>query len=268
MMNVVFIGAGRLATNLAQALSKAGHRILQVYSRTEESAVELVAKLAREADAHCSGVTEPEAVTSIAALRKDADVYVIALKDSVLPSLVQQIVEGREEAVFLHTSGSMPMDVLASAPHHGVLYPLQTFSKERSVAFDKIPFFIEGCDEHSLTVARELAESVSTTVSVLSSEERRQIHLAAVFVNNFVNHCYTMAADILDRYNLPFSHLVPLIDETACKIHAMPPREAQTGPAIRYDENVIGKHLAMLADEPQLRAVYEMMSRSIHNHHS
>ncbi len=252
-MNIAFVGAGRLATNLALALKRGGHNIVRVYSRTQESASELAMRVGAES------------VTTLDALGDDADAYVVALKDSALPVLLDVLCKGREDKIFLHTSGSVPMSVFEKhLSHYGVLYPLQTFSKERIVDFDDIPMFIEGSDEHTLTVTRVLAESVSSKVAPLSSADRKHIHLAAVFVNNFVNHCYTMASDILAKYDLPFDYLLPLIDETARKVHQMKPQEAQTGPAIRYDENIIRSQSSMLADNPPVREIYDKMSLNIH----
>ncbi len=262
-MKIVLVGAGKLAANLGLALVGAGHDILQVYSRTMPSAETLATML------------DAQPVSTFDALERCADVYIIALTDTALGDSIPRIVEGREEGVFLHTSGSMPMAVFEDAVdgkdkgiHYGVLYPLQSFSKERHVDFRNIPFFIEGVDEKTLDVARTLAESVSNTVQMLSSEDRRHVHLAAVFANNFANHCFTVAADILAKYNLPFSHIAPLIAETAAKISSMHPKDAQTGPALRYDKNVIRKHLDMLSDSPDAQEIYDVMSRSIHNRHS
>ncbi len=282
-MEIVLVGAGKLAKNLGLALFQAGHRIQQVYSRTNESAEAL------------ANILNAQSVSSFEKIDRQADAYIIALTDAALADAVPTIVEGREEGVFLHTSGSMPMSVFeggatgnmtgnttgdmtsdttgganggATPLHYGVLYPLQSFSKERRVDFREIPFFIEGADEKALSVARMLAESLSTTVQMLSSEDRRKVHLAAVFANNFANHCFTVAADILEKYNLPFSHIAPLIAETANKIGTIHPKDAQTGPALRYDENVIKKHLDMLADNPDAQEIYDIMSRSIHNRHS
>ncbi len=251
-MKIVFVGAGRLATNLGRALMEAGHDIVQVYSRTQESAGAM------------AQIVGASPATSIAAVRKDADVYILALKDSVLADIIPQLCKG-SEAVFLHTSGSVPMEVFQGmALHYGVLYPLQTFSKERAVDFADVPFFLEASGERAMRVAEELAQSVSNNVSRLSSADRKQIHLAAVFACNFTNHCYSMAADILGKHGLPFSHLLPLIDETAQKVHTMSPREAQTGPAVRYDENIIRAHGEMLRDNPFVKDIYDRMSMNIH----
>ena len=155
------------------------------------------------------------------------------------------------------------MSVFGTLRHHGVIYPLQTFSKERRVDFSRVPLFIEANNALALHVARLTAERVSDNVRELDSERRRYLHLAAVFACNFANHCYELASEVLATHGLPFDALLPLIEETASKVQSMHPREAQTGPAVRYDEAVISRHLDMLSGEPRLHDIYQLMSRSV-----
>lgn len=252
-MKVVLIGAGRLAHHLGRALLAAGHDIMQVYSRTMESAGRLAA------------IAGGSPTTNVADITVDADVYIMAVKDSALPDLIPQVCKGREQKVFLHTAGSIPIDVFKGmALHYGVLYPLQTFSKERDLDFSVIPCFIEGNDDYAKNAVMRLAQSVSTNVRFMSSEDRRYVHLAAIFACNFVNHCYALSADILARHGIPFGIMLPLIDETASKVHTMTPAEAQTGPAMRYDENVIRSQSQSLAYNPFVKDIYDRMSISIH----
>lgn len=252
-MDVVLIGAGRLATHLGMALKQAGHRIQCVYSRTMASASALAAQ------------TGGVAVDDVQQVPQTADVFVMAVKDAVLATLAAQLAKGREGQVFLHTAGSMPMDLFQGlVRHYGVFYPIQTFSKERQVDFSEIPVFIEGCDDEALHRARTLAESVSRRVFLMSSDERKYLHLAAVFACNFTNHCYALASDILHEHGLPFDVMLPLIDETTRKVHDFEPKDVQTGPAVRYDENVISMQTALLADHPLAQDIYERMSQSIH----
>ena len=251
-MRIVFVGAGRLPTNLAVALKEKGHMVEAVYSRTHESA-EALASLV-------GGV----AVTDVRLLPQEADAFILAVKDAALPDLIPPLAEGRGEQAFFHTAGSVPMNVFGSHRRHGVLYPMQTFSKERQVDFAHIPFFIEGSNPETLQLARQLATSVSSEVHELDSEARRFLHLSAVFACNFANHCYALSAEILEKHGLPFSVMLPLIEETARKVETLHPRQAQTGPAIRYDENVIEAQKRLLADEPMMRDIYDLMSKSIH----
>lgn len=253
-MNIVFVGAGNLATSMGMALACAGHKIVQVYSRTMESAERL------------AGMLSAEAINDLGALDKGADVYVLAVKDSVIKDLLSQICIDVKGKVFLHTSGSMPMGVFAGYfEHYGVLYPLQTFSKERVLDFNNIPCFVEGNCAAALSIAENLAKDISENVRRISSEQRRQMHLAAVFACNFANHCFAIAAELLEKNGLEFDVLLPLIDETVSKVHDMHPRKAQTGPAVRFDENIIGKHIEMLEDNMLQADIYSKMSRSIFN---
>lgn len=223
-----------------------------MYSRTEESAAALAAKVGAQPVCRMDDVG-------------DADVYVVAVKDAVLADVVRQLCKGRAARVFLHTAGSMPMQVFDGlAAHYGVLYPMQTFSKERALDFSRIPIFLEGSDPVALGVARTLAESVSRQVVELSGEGRRRLHLAAVFACNFANHCYELASEVLQEQGLPFSVMQALVDETAAKVSELSPRQAQTGPAVRYDQNVMEAQLSLLADRPLAQQIYRLMSKSIH----
>lgn len=250
-MDIVLVGAGNLATNLGYALKSAGHHILQVYSRTEESASTLAGLL------QCGYTTVPEAVVP------EADMYIFSVKDSVLKSLADKLREGRDEALFVHTAGSMDMDVL-NGRRRGVLYPMQTFSKSRLVDFRHIPCFVEAAEAADLAILKDLAGSVSDSVHELSSEDRKYLHLAAVFCCNFANHCCAIGAEILERHGIPFEVMRLLIKETADKLGSLSPREAQTGPAVRYDVNVISRQRELLADIPEFQKVYDMMSEGIH----
>ena len=252
-MRIVMIGAGRLATQLAPALKKAGHDIVCIYSRTMASA-ETLARL-----------TGSMAVCDTDALPTDADIYILSVKDSVLAELIPQVTKGRVGRVFLHTAGSIPMGIFDGSAHrYGVMYPMQSFSKERAVDFSVIPVFIEGSDDETLDVIRRLANSVSNNVRVLSSADRQYLHLAAVFACNFVNHCYAMAAQLLEEHGMTFDVMLPLIDETARKVHELHPLQAQTGPAVRFDENVINHQIQLLGQHPQMQELYERLSHHIH----
>lgn len=253
-MKIVLIGAGNVATHLGIALQKAGCLILQVYSRTEESASALAARLSVDY------TIVPDEI------RRDADLYIVALKDAVLRQLAPVLVKGREQALFVHTAGSMSMDLWKGLiKRYGVLYPMQTFSKQREVDFNTVPFFIEASAPAEVELLRMVAVRLSPKVYEVTSGQRRYLHLAAVFACNFANHMYALSSHILEKQGIPFEVMLPLIDETAGKVHELSPTQAQTGPAVRYDENVISKHLEMLADEESLQELYEKISKSIHN---
>ena len=253
-MDIVFVGAGRLATNLAKALTAdGGHTVTAVYSRTMA-----------HADALCR-LVGGRATDQIDELPLAADAFILVVKDSAIAELLPRLTEGRQGQAFFHTSGSVPMSVFGNHACHGVIYPLQTFSKERQVDFSHIPVFVEGNCERAVQLAQTLAASVSRRVEQRTSEERHVLHLAAVFASNFANHCYSLAAQVLEEAGMSFDVLLPIIDETARKVHSIHPREAQTGPAIRYDEQVIEGHLGMLRHDAMAHDVYQLMSQSIHS---
>ena len=126
-----------------------------------------------------------------------------------------------------------------------------------------IPLFLEANTQKDADYLKNIASALSENVRFMSSEKRRSLHLAAVFACNFTNHIYALSYKLLEEEGISADVLLPLIDETAAKIHLMSPAAAQTGPAIRYDENVINKHLAMLND-PDMRSIYQLLSRSIY----
>jgi predicted short-subunit dehydrogenase-like oxidoreductase (DUF2520 family) len=249
-MKIVIIGSGNLATQLSLALKEAGKDIIQVYSRTEEHARTLAEKIG-------CGFT-----TSVDDVNRKADLYIVSIKDDAIRAMAAKL---GGVGMIIHTAGSIPMNVFSGhADHYGVLYPMQTFSKERLVDFSRVPFFLEASDAQTMACAHAIAGAVSNNVSELPSDKRRQLHLAAVFACNFANHCYELSAEILERHGIPFDVMLPLIDETAAKVHHLSPKEAQTGPAVRYDENVIRAHTTLLKDQPTVQQIYQTMSHSIH----
>ena len=249
---IVLIGAGNVATHLGLAFQAKGCEIVQVYSRTEESAKDLAERL------------QVPYTVSLEEVSVDADLYIVAVKDAALQEVIPSLVKGREDALFVHTAGSIPMDVWKGcARRYGVFYPMQTFSKLRMVDFSSVSFFVEASGSNELVFLKELAMSLSPKVYEASSEQRRYLHLAAVFACNFTNHMYALSASLLEKQGLPFDAMLPLIDETARKVHELPPVQAQTGPAIRRDENVMDKHLAMLSEESVMREIYEKISKNI-----
>ena len=251
-MNIVIIGSGNLATHLSLALKTAGETLTQVYSPTRQHAQELAAKLSCGS---CDHIDE---------IDKNADLYILSIKDDALSNLAATICHDRPEAVFIHTAGSVPMDIFKPyARRYGVLYPMQTFSKHRQVDFRPIPCFIEGSDEQTLLQIRALAERISDKVVEADSAKRRQLHLAAVLACNLTNHCYRLAERVLQEAQIDWQLFLPLIDETAKKVSEMSPKDAQTGPMVRYDVNVMNRQLELLPDE-RTRQIYRLMAESIH----
>ena len=193
----------------------------------------------------------------------DADIYIIAVKDSAIQEILENI-NLNEDQLIVHTAGSVPMSILDGFTNcYGVFYPLQTFSKSRKVDFSNIPICIEANHPSTTMKLEKLGERLSSSVNQINSEERKSLHLAAVFVNNFVNHFYSIGAEILHDKKLDFGLLKPLIRETAEKINTLHPLEAQTGPAKRNDQSIINAQLKMLHDQPEYQKIYSFVTESI-----
>lgn len=258
-LTITFIGAGNVATHLAPALARKGGRINQIYSRTENSAQTLASAL------------ECPFTTDLTEVSPDADIYIVSVKDSALEEVIDTLTRhANPNALYVHTAGSMPMDVWkGKVRRYGVLYPMQTFSKQREVDFTSVPFFIEAACSKDTELLEELAGRLSPKVYKASSEQRKYLHIAAVFACNFTNHMYAISEHLLKAHGLPFEAMLPLIDETARKVHGLSPVEAQTGPARRDDRNVIDRHMNMLEKEnPELAALYGLVSKNIHIYES
>lgn len=256
-MKIAIIGAGRVAWNLAPALNQKGAEVIEVWSKSRASAEALAGQIG-------CGYT----FGTLDGVTREADLYLIAVKDAALPEVIRHLHVGREQALMAHTAGSMPLSLFAEADHErgGVFYPMQTFSKEREVDFTQVHFFIEAKQEDDEKLLSDLAVTLTCNADFVhhsTSAMRRRLHLAAVFACNFTNHCCTLADDVLADAGLDFSVLLSLVDETIAKLHQLPPAQAQTGPAIRHDENVLGLQRAMLSDRPDLQEIYSLLSKSI-----
>lgn len=245
------LGAGNVATHLSFALQNAGINISQVYSRTEDAAKLLSVQI---------NATFTNKISDICT---DADIYFYCLKDSVLAEIIPEI--KALEAIHIHTAGSMNIDVFAPYfKNYGVLYPLQTFSKNKAVNFSEVPVFIEASNEKVEIKLNYLASLITTKVYQISSEQRIKLHLAAVFACNFTNYLYTLSSEIVAEAQLPFDILIPLITETADKIKILPPYDAQTGPAVRNDQNVILKHFSLLSESKDKYKIYKELTKQIY----
>ncbi|WP_233582324.1 Rossmann-like and DUF2520 domain-containing protein [Prevotella sp. OH937_COT-195] len=248
---IVIIGAGNLATNLGEALLRQGIKVEQVFSRTERSAESLAKRLGSRRTTSFDGI-----VTG-------ADLYIVSVKDCVLDIVLPKVLEKAAGGIVVHTAGSVPLSVFGDTNvAHGVFYPMQTFSKQKNVNFREISIFVEASDERTCEVLECFSHELTEKVYRLDSEKRRYLHVAAVFVCNFANHCFAIADDLLSAHNIPFSVMLPLINETVKKLEMLSPRESQTGPAARRDIDVINEHLELI-ESPVARDIYEIMSKSI-----
>lgn len=247
---IVILGAGNVATHLSIALKKAGFSIKSIYSKTIESAKELALKV----DSHYTN--------EISEIPVEADLYIISVKDTVVEEIIKHL--NLKNGVIVHTAGSISLDVFENQfKNYGVFYPLQTFSKSRNIDFSNIPICIEANNKQLEIKLLNLANNLSSSVYLINSEKRKILHLAAVFACNFANHMFSAATVILDQSGVSFDLLKPLIIETAQKAIDSNPIKAQTGPAVRNDQNVIHKHLEMLKDNSEFEKIYSFVCDSI-----
>ena len=248
---IVMIGAGHVAFHFANALHSKGYHIVQVYSRTIESAKAL------------ADLVQAEAITSIGAIDLTTDVFIFALNDNVLEETIHRINFSGQLA--LHTSGTLSIDIFkGKAEFYGVLYPLQTLSKFRKVNMQEIPLLIEANSSKELSNLKLLAQAISARVMITDSLQRRKIHLAAIFASNFANHMYVIADELMKKSGFSYELLKPLILETALKaVECGNPMAAQTGPAVRLNKSVVEKHREMLASNSDLQNIYTSISNHI-----
>lgn len=246
MIRIVLIGAGNVAHHLLQAFSASKLvTVAQVYNHSETGLGQL----------SFSGKK-----TTVLEKLEDADAYIMAIPDDAVATVSKALpFSGR---LVIHTSGSVPLDAIDPKNNRGVLYPLQTFSKQRHLDYATIPVCLEAESEKDYMLLERLGKAISGQTHRISSEERKQLHLAAVFVCNFVNHLYHIGFEITGKNQLPFSLLLPLIRETASKLDSGTPAELQTGPAKRNDKKTMAKHLDAL-DLPEHKKIYSLLSEAI-----
>ncbi|HNP66702.1 MAG TPA: DUF2520 domain-containing protein [Aequorivita sp.] len=246
MIKVVFLGFGNVNSHLLNALNKSTEiSVKQVFNRNY---IKLISSFEH--------IQFTDDISKIA----DADIYIIGIPDDAISTFSESLTF--QNKLVVHTSGGAAMNALSSKNQRGVFYPLQTFSKQREVDFEEIPICIEAENTEDLEILRKLGETISENVVEISSEKRAKLHLAAVFVNNFVNHLYEIGSEILNEEDLPFHLLKPLIAETASKIETLSPEEAQTGPAKRNDKKTIEKHLHLLTDSPHAK-LYKLFTEQL-----
>ena len=246
MIKIVLLGAGNVGTHLCRALqNKEGLEIIQWYNRSLNSLEEELV---------------PFAVTQNLNDIIEADLYIISVSDTAIPA-ISKALEGKN-GLIAHTAGSIPMEVLGEHQNHGIFYPLQTFSKQKEVDFNQIPLCLEANQPENLNLLKKVAQSLGGPVHLIDSAQRKALHVAAVFVNNFTNHLFTIGEELCKAHKVPFSVLQPLIAETADKIKHLPPSAAQTGPAARGDQKILKDHLQYLTKESHQK-LYQLISASI-----
>lgn len=246
MIRVSIIGSGNVAQHLIQAFSKTpAIELVQVFVRKKESVAHVIAS-----DKIYTNFNDLIA----------ADLYIIAITDDAIAEVSKQIPFSNELVV--HTSGSVSIQAIDNKNRQGVFYPLQTFSKSKEVDFKEIPICIEAQNEKDFQILETVAKSISNAVFQINSDQRKALHVAAVFVSNFTNHLYQIGSEICLDNQVSFDILKPLIQETANKIMTLSPQEAQTGPAKRRDTQTINNHLNFLTNDNQ-KEIYKLLTKSI-----
>lgn len=252
-MDVSFIGSGNLAWHLAPALDNAGYVVREVYSRNPKHAEALTGRL-----------YQADVKASLDFSTSKSSLFIIATTDDAIQEVAMKIVLP-DEATLIHCSGNQPLSILqfAAAAHTGVLYPLQTFSQSKRVDFQSIPIFVESSAPESEKQLMVMAKAISQKVRKITSEERKALHVAAVFASNFPNHMLAIAKSILKSNSLEFELLKPLIQETIAKSLTLGPEASQTGPAVRGDLEVLDRHMEFLRENEQVAEIYRVISQHI-----
>lgn len=253
MISISIIGSGNIAHHLITAIQQSvaygvDIELVQVYSRNKSSLL--------------NSISSDKIITDFNDFNY-ADLYIIAVSDGIIAEIATAL--PFENRFVVHTSGSVPMNALADKNRKGVFYPLQTFSKTKAIDFSNVPICLESETEDDYNLLHQVASLLSQSIYSVSSEQRKGIHVSAVFVSNFVNHLYQIGHDICKQHNLPFAILKPLIQETAQKILYLTPKEAQTGPAKRHDTTTINTHLQFLT-ETNHKDIYTLLTKSIIDH--
>jgi predicted short-subunit dehydrogenase-like oxidoreductase (DUF2520 family) len=253
---ISLIGAGKLAWHLGHRFVATGMQVTQVCSRRESAARELASQL------------NAQSCTALEGVKADVDAIILAVPDDAIESVAERLAAspGFAGQLVVHTSGATGLDILQRHFRRaGVLYPLQTFSGKEPADFREIPVIVQGTDEEVTGFLQSMGSRLSSRCVPLDEEQRRLLHLAAVFVNNFTNSLAEAATEILSIRQLPLSLLYPLLTATVDKIRSgSSPRDIQTGPATRGDSATMERHRAYLRDRhPHLEPVYSLLSSLI-----
>ncbi|WP_100611357.1 Rossmann-like and DUF2520 domain-containing protein [Confluentibacter lentus] len=251
MISVIIIGAGNVATHLFKAFQKTEQiSVKQWYNRH----LNPINPYKNDVD-----------ITDDLLQLKEADIYILAVSDDAIKELSSKL--PFENRLVVHTSGSVSVYDINQKNRRGVFYPLQTFSKDAYMDFANVPICIEAIKSADYHVLKSMAISLGSSTKRVNSDQRRVLHLAAVFVNNFTNQLYRVAHEITESEGADFDILKPLILETANKVQEFSPYMAQTGPAKRNDKKTIRKHLKILNNNPHHKAIYELLTESIQRTH-
>ncbi|WP_194852622.1 Rossmann-like and DUF2520 domain-containing protein [Nonlabens antarcticus] len=247
MIKVFIIGTGNLGTQLCYALEKSMNNSVKLVGYRNNKGQKLESSSA------------PLFQNSI----PDCDLIILAVPDDLIAQVSNSL--NISEVTVVHTSGSVDMKELSSFKNHGVLYIPQTFSKERAVDFANLFICLEASTDTTMKQLELVASSLSRKQKHINSTQRRELHLAAVYMNNFVNHCYYKADQLLEKASIPTALLQPLMEETLKKAQDLGALKAQTGPAKRGDQQTINRHLELLEEDD--RDMYRVITNSIEQTH-
>jgi predicted short-subunit dehydrogenase-like oxidoreductase (DUF2520 family) len=247
-MKVFIVGSGRLAHNLVNTFTQNGVEVGGIFARSLSKGKLLAQKY------------NVPFFVDITSIPVDCDVYFLAVSDNAIEVVSNKL---KVSGLVVHCSGMMDTKLLQSHANCGVFWPVQSLNEEKLSDFKYVPICIESADDNNKRILEVLSDKISKTTLFVTQEQRNKLHLTAVMVNNFSNHLFHLANDFLEKNQLPFSVLFPLIEGTFEKIKDLHPREAQTGPAARKDHNTIEKQLALLAEDPKLQLIYKAFTESI-----
>ncbi len=252
-LNIIIIGTGNVSWHIANSISSIKNvKLLQAFNHKTSKVTTAYTK-----KFNC------EVVTNYQQINTHADIYIIAVKDDALESVVKHLVPLKLKGIVAHTSGSIDLSALNGVSQHtGVYYPLQTFYPNASIDWTSTPLLLEANSKTALAKLKVVANQVSKKVKVVDSENRLRLHLAAVFACNFTNALYVSAFDLIEKHigSKDTNLLASIMLQSFQKLERVHPKQAQTGPAVRNDQRVIKKHLALLKSDKELTAVYKLLS--------
>ena len=250
LQKAVIIGSGSVARHLGNWLPYCSCSVVQIFDRKLSAAQRLATEIGSEFTDDYSKIFPV------------ADIYIYAVSDDALSSVIQSV--RANYGLHIHTAGSVGMDIFKDKKENfGVLYPFQTFSRQKKVNFKNIPLFIEANNAENLKNLELLAKKISKKVYTVSTEQRKIVHLAGVFGCNFPNYLWSIAYNLLKKNGLPFEILLPLVEESVDKLQYLSPQQAQTGPAARNDDNVIEEHLQLLEKHKDWQKIYKLFTAGI-----
>ncbi len=252
MARLVCIGSGNLASHIMPALKSKGHEIVQIYGRSRKNKNELAKRLTTIS------------TSSLRRIDKNADAYLFCVSDHAIQSIIEQIPFrlNKNQCAF-HFSGTTNAEVLkAFAENYGVTWPIQTFTKGVELKLTSLPFCLTANNKVSEQAAKNIFKGIAK-MTLVNDDQRRTLHLGAVIVNNFTNHLFHLTDEFLEKQNLDFNLLYPLIEETIRKAKLNRASNSQTGPASRNDLSTINQHLKLLKEERSLKSIYKLLTKNI-----